>query len=84
MAGLPFLNHRKMASVIMSRKAEGGVVAEHEEGEEAPELMAAADDLLSGIAMKDAKRVAEALSAAFEILDSMPHVEGEHMEEDVE
>lgn len=78
---LPFLAPKKAASIIMARrKASGGVIAEHEEGEPKPELMACAEDLISSVHAKDAKGVSEALEAAFHILDAMPHEEGEHLE----
>jgi hypothetical protein len=42
-------------------------------------LMAAAEDLLKGIHSHDKNLVVSALKAAFEILDAMPHHEGEHL-----
>lgn len=76
---LPFLDKKKIASIVMLRRKPGeGLEPVKEEGEPAPELMQAAEDLLSAIAMKNAKGVASALEAAFAICDSMPHVEGEH------
>jgi hypothetical protein len=44
--------------------------------------MSAADDLISAVHMKDSKAVADALKAAFEICDSMPHEEGQHLDMD--
>lgn len=71
---------RKAAGVIITKKlSDGGMVDEHEEGEEVESLVVASEDLLSAIAMKDAKAVAAALKAAFEICDAYPHVEGEHV-----
>lgn len=75
MAGLPFLNHKKMASVIMTKhNSDGSNEPISEEGEHGPELMSAADDLLRAINMKDSKMVADALKAAFDICGS--HEEG--------
>lgn len=42
-------------------------------------LEACASDLIHAIASQDAASVAEALRAAFEIMESAPHEEGEHM-----
>lgn len=44
-------------------------------------LEAAADDIMRASAAGDKKAYAAALRAAFEILDSEPHVEGEHLNE---
>lgn len=80
---LPFLAPKKIASVIMAKtKPEGGVEDERHEDEQDPGLMSAAEDLISAVHAKDAAAVAEALEAAFEILDSQPHEEGEHLEEE--
>lgn len=45
-------------------------------------LEACADDLMRASASGDKKAFASALRAAFEILDSEPHVEGEHLNEE--
>ena len=79
---LPFLQPKKQASVIIARrKSDGSVEAEHEEGEHVPGVMTAAEDLISAVHARDAKGVADAMKAAFEIMDAEPHVEGEHLEE---
>lgn len=76
---LPFLDKKKIASIVMLRRKPGeGLEPIKEEGKPAPELMQAAEDLLAAIALKSAERVANALEAAFAICDSMPHLEGEH------
>ena len=76
---LPFLKPDKMVGVIVARRKENGSTEPlHEEGSLPPELMAAAEDLLRGLSAKDSSAVASALQAAFQISDSMPHVEGEH------
>jgi hypothetical protein len=80
---LPFLNPKSMPTVmIAARKPSGEIKDLHEEGEHDPGFMAAAEDLISAIHAKDAKGVAEALKSAFELSDAMPHVEGEHINED--
>jgi len=77
------MNPKKMASVIIaSRKPDGKIETEGEEGEENAGLVSAAEDLLRAIATKDATAVAQALQSAFEICDSQPHEEGEHTEEE--
>jgi galactokinase/mevalonate kinase-like predicted kinase len=81
---LPFLEPKKMAGIVMMKMKNNSSEAEKEEGEPMPEMLAAAEDILSAIAMKDAKALADALHAAFMIADSMPHEEGEHMEEEEE
>lgn len=78
---LPFLKPKKMSSVIIAKiKPEGKIEPSHEEGEEMPELIGAAESLISAVHSKDANAVAECLKAAFEICDSYPHEEGEHIE----
>ena len=44
-------------------------------------LEVAAEDLCHAIHSKDMKAIASALRAAFELLDSEPHVEGPHTNE---
>lgn len=69
--GLPFLNARKIASVIIAKKLpNGSIEPSHEEGLPDPAMLSAAEDLLSAISMKDASKVAAALSAAFNISES--------------
>lgn len=80
---LPFLKPKKMASVIIAtRKPNGSVMPEHEEGESEPGLMSAAEDLISAIHSKDASAAASALQAAFEMMEEQPHEEGPHVNEE--
>jgi hypothetical protein len=80
---LPFLQPKKQASVIIAaRKKDESTETIGEEGEHPPGLMAAAEDVLSAVANKDATALAGALKAAFECCDAQPHEEGPH--EDVE
>lgn len=68
MSMLPFLQPKKMASVIVSsRKSDGSKGPEKEEGEHDPGFMSASEDLISAIHAKDAKGVADALKAAYEM-----------------
>ena len=74
---LPFLKAKKMGSVVgVAVNPDGQSKSTGPIDEMDPGLMSAAEDLLSGIAMKDAAAVAEALRSAFYLLDSMPHEEG--------
>lgn len=78
---LPFLMPKKTVSVIQQKKMSEGGEMKEEISEPKEELVYAAEDVLSAIAMKDATALAMALKSAFEILDASPHVEGEHLEE---
>jgi len=77
MSSLPFLNRIKDAGIA-------GVVTVHrspDKPEETPDgVHMAAQDLIDAVKTNDVKAVAAALRAAFEIMDSEPHVEGEHLE----
>ena len=53
----------------------------HEDSHPA-ELMAAAEDLISAVNMKDASAVADAIKAAFQVCDMYPHEEGPHTNEE--
>lgn len=80
---LPFLKKSKEASV--SAPAETIVrESDKEEQLEHEPLDIIAEELISAVHKKDAKLVADCLHAAFEILDSLPHVEGEHVSEEEE
>lgn len=52
--------------------------SDHEE--EYDTLESAAEDLVNAVHSKDIKAVAAALRAAFELCDSEPHEEGEHID----
>lgn len=68
---LPFLNAKKIASVMMAKtRPDGSVEDQHMEDEHDPALQSAAEDLISAVHMKDSMKVASALKAAFEIMDS--------------
>lgn len=80
---LPFLKPKKLSAIIIHKtKPEGGTEPMHEEGEEMPELVGAAENLISAVHAKDAHATAEAIKAAFEICESYPHYEGEHKGEE--
>lgn len=66
---LPYLNPRKSAGIIIAKRIGDKTEDSHEEGEHPEGLMAAAEDILSAIAMKDAKALASAIKAAIECAD---------------
>lgn len=61
---LPFLQPKKLASIIIAKHTEKGAEPMHEEGEPAPHLMSAAEELIRAVHDKDAAAVAKALSTA--------------------
>lgn len=65
MADLPFLKNRRPTTIIMNAKEPAG-----DEG-----LHSAAEDLIAAVHAKDVSRVASALEAAFQMLDSAPEEE---------
>ena len=73
---LPYLKRNKDGSAsspveAIERKPD------HEENFDVMESVA--QDILNALESKDAKALAEALRAAFELMDSEPHEEGEHI-----
>ena len=69
---LPFLKKNHESSVSVPET----VTREHDEDFDSLEV--AAEDLMNAVHSKNAKAVASALRAAFELMDSEPHQEGEH------
>ncbi len=55
-----------------------------ENQEDMSEMEACAHDLMQAISEGSAKKVAETIQAMFELADSKPHVEGEHLESEGE
>ena len=75
---MPMKGHRKSVAIILGQgPASRPDEAEEPAGGGAP-IQSAASDLLQAIETKDAAGVAEALRAAFQILDAEPHEEGLH------
>lgn len=74
------LLQKKQASASASMPVEVRKPDEGSEDQEYDGLQSAADDLISAIHSKNPKLVAEALKAAFEICDSYPHEDGEHID----
>lgn len=74
---MPWLQPRKKTVSVLDANPDGSM----KKMEEIPEeLVMAAEEFLSAIARKDAKDVAYALQACFQLCDAEPHVEGEHLE----
>lgn len=70
---------------LKDKKPQAGVIVEHRSESDSKEnhgLAAAAMELLKAIESKDAKGIAMALRCAFELLDSEPHEEGPHLDEE--
>lgn len=82
---LPFLNPKRVSSVMIAKsKPDGSVEAMNEEGEHSPGMMSAAEDMLSAIHMKDAKALATAHKAMMDLHENegdddsnVEHIEGE-------
>lgn len=68
---LPFLKPKPVAGLIVEhRKPDGSTPESHSEDNADHGLMACAEDLIRATHAKDAKGVADAFRAAFQILDS--------------
>ncbi len=68
---LPFMKPKAMTGLIISkRKPDDKPEETHSEGNENQGLEAAAEDLIRAVHSKDAKAVAAAMRAAFEICGS--------------
>lgn len=83
---LPFLDKKKIAGAILTKRGKADVQVAPEV--EAPDsdmdagLKECAEDILRAIEHKSVMDLAMALHAFFEMADAMPHVEGEHEGED--
>jgi hypothetical protein len=76
---------------LVRKPNQGGISTEVRKPDQSPEdneedqgLMACAEDLINAVHSRDKKATAEALKAAFELMDSEPHNEGEHTNEQEE
>jgi len=81
---LPFLakKHKITQTIMAKQKADGGLMDLPEGQENDQGLISAAEDIMSAISSKNASMLAQALKAAFEICDEMPHEEGPHIGEE--
>lgn len=77
---LPWLTEHKSSGISIDVRKPDENSAKGNSDEDG--LKAAAKDLRDAIESKDDSRIASALRAAFEILDSEPHSEGPHTNED--
>jgi len=79
---LPFLKKIKHETgvIVRDRKPDGSTTESGMEGQEDQGLTSAAEDLCRAIKSDNYQAAAEALRAAFEILDAQPHHEGEHID----
>ena len=73
---LPFLKSKQDSAASSSDEVK---IRKPDSGEEYDVMHAVAQDLLHAIESKNVKDLAEALRAAFELADSEPHEEGEHI-----
>lgn len=83
---LPFLKPKQIAGVIIShRKPDSDAPQPMDEMEGSDSaLEAAAQDILRAINSKDSQHLAQAIRAAFQILDSEPHEEGPHTNDEMD
>ena len=72
---LPFLKRDSEASASMPAES----IKRESDEPEYDSLHSAAEDLITAVHSKNVSAVAEALRAAFELCDSEPHREGEHV-----
>ncbi len=80
---LPFLKNKKRdAGISMTYRKRDEEPNERQQDEVHPAVMAAAEDIMRAISQNDVKHLALAIQSAFQILDSMPHEEGEHTNDD--
>lgn len=73
---LPFLKNKRIQTMMVAHKREGEPM--DLPTEEHP-LASAAEDLIHAVHSKNIEAVAQALEAAFQIFDSLPHEEGTHL-----
>lgn len=81
---LPYLKKAKQAAVqtgiiMKTRQPDEPNTSEDIKDDPNAAIEACASDLIKAIHMKNTAAVAEALRAAFEIMDSEPHTEGPHI-----
>jgi hypothetical protein len=75
---LPWLTKEKGSGGISIDVRKPDENSDKNQGDESG-LLSCADDLLTAFHNKDKKLLASALRAAFDIMDSEPHVEGPHL-----
>lgn len=78
---LPFLKRKDnagIAGIIVKQRKPDEKPENAEEDDKDAAIHACAQDLINAIHGHDVKAAAEAIKSAFEILDAMPHEEGQH------
>jgi len=87
-SNLPFLKKKQGSAqgiAIEYRKPDADGEGHHDKEDNDDEgLRACSRDIIECIASRDEVGLSKALKAAFEICDSQPHVEGEHVDESEE
>lgn len=76
---LPFLKPKQGSVGVIIEKQRPTDQPDEEREELNPGLIACAHDMIAALHSKDSKALALAIKAAFEICDSEPHIEGEHV-----
>lgn len=79
---LPFLKNKIKPQVGVIVKQRAPDAAEDKNDPEAA-LEACAIDLIDAVHARDIKKVAQVLKDAFELMESQPHVEAEHIDEEM-
>lgn len=82
MPNIPFLKNKRVAGLIIAHRKKDSIDESHSVDDEDAGLHAVSADLIRAIHDKDVSAVSKALESAFQILDSRPHVEGEHLGEE--
>lgn len=78
---LPFLkNKQNSTGIAMKMRKPDSEESSEQQDDSNADLEICAIDILKAIKTNDIKLLAQALKTAFEIADSEPHVEGEHIE----
>ena len=77
---LPFLKNKQRTQTGIVQQVRSPDTEENQEDSNPDaSIEACAQDLIDAVHAKDVKAASEAIKAAFEILDSQPHEEGEHI-----
>jgi hypothetical protein len=77
---LPFFKKDRRVGLIVEQRHPDGNLERKPDEEGDPALEACAEDLLRAMNTKDIKAIADALRAAFDVMESEPHEEAEHSE----
>lgn len=80
---LPYLKKRQVAALIVKNRHPNGNIDELDNSEPVEDgLEACAKDMISAYDAKDSRQLAQALRNAFELLESEPHEEVSHNNEE--